>query len=83
VHGLFGITHTTATFKTAGPVLTLSRTDADTGFGMTFGGGFEIRILRRVSFRASVDYSKAFVGSSGLPPQRVNSLGYSTGILFH
>ena len=83
VHVLFGITHTTATFKTAGPALTLSRTDADTGFALTFGGGFEVRILRRVSFRASPHYSKAFVGSSALPPQRVNSLGYSVGVIFH
>jgi hypothetical protein len=82
-HALFGVTHTTATFKTSGPALTLSRTDADTGFAMTFGGGLEVRILSRISFRTSLDYSKAFVGSNALPPQRVNSVGYSAGILFH
>jgi opacity protein-like surface antigen len=82
-HGLFGITHTTATFTTAGPGLTVSRTDADTGFAMTDGGGIEVRILSRVSFRTSFDYSKALVGSSALPAQRVNSLGYSAGIIFH
>ena len=82
-HALFGAAHTTATFKTVGPALTLSRTDADTGFAMTYGGGLEFRILRRASFRASFDYSKAFVGSNALPPQRVNSVGYSAGIIFH
>jgi opacity protein-like surface antigen len=82
-HALFGMTHTTATFKTSGPALTLSRTDADTGFAMTFGGGLEVRVLSRVSFRTSLDYSKAFVGSSALPPQRVRSVGYSAGIVFH
>jgi opacity protein-like surface antigen len=82
-HSLFGIAHTTATFKTAGPALTLSRTDADTGFAMTYGGGFEVRIIRRVSFRTSFDYCKAFVGSNALPAQRVNSVGYSVGVIFH
>ena len=82
-HALFGMAHTTATFRTAGPALTLSRTDADTGFAMTYGGGLEVRVLSRVSFRTSLDYSKAFVGASALPPQRVNSVGYSAGIVFH
>jgi hypothetical protein len=80
---LFGLVHTTATFKTAGPALTISRTDADTGFAMTFGGGLEVRVLRRASFRTSLDYSKVFVGSSALPAQRMNSVGYSAGIVFH
>ena len=82
-HALFGVAHTTATFKTSGPAGSLSRNDTDTGFAMTYGGGLEVRILRRVSFRVSLDYSKAFVGSSALPPQRVDSLGYSAGVLFH
>jgi opacity protein-like surface antigen len=82
-HGLFGIAHTTCTFSTSGAVGSLSRTDADTGFAMTYGGGLEVRVLRRVSFRTSFDYSKAFVGSSALPTQRVNSVGYSAGIIFH
>jgi opacity protein-like surface antigen len=82
-HALFGVAHTTATFSTAGPAVSLSKGDEDTGFAMTYGGGFQVRILRRVSFRASLDYSKAFVGSSALPPQRVDSLGYSAGVVFH
>jgi hypothetical protein len=28
----------------------LSRTDADTGFAMAYGGGIEVRVLRGVSF---------------------------------
>jgi opacity protein-like surface antigen len=82
-HALFGITHTTATFSTSGSALTLSRTDADTGFGMTYGGGLEVRIVRKVSFRVSLDYSKAYVGSSDLPSQRVNSVGFSVGVIIH
>jgi hypothetical protein len=75
--------YTAATFKTAGPALTLSRNDADKGFAMYYGGGLEIRTVRRVSLRISPDYSKAFVGSSAVPPQRVNSVGFSVGIVFH
>jgi opacity protein-like surface antigen len=82
-HALFGVTHTTATFSTAGPAVSLSKGDEDTGFAMTYGGGLQVRILRRVSFRVSLDYTKAFVGSSALPPQRVDSLGYSAGVAFH
>jgi opacity protein-like surface antigen len=82
-HALFGVAYATTTFKTASPALTLSRNDADTGFAMTYGGGLEIRIVRRVSLRISLDYGKAFVGSSALPPQRVNSVGFSVGIVFH
>jgi hypothetical protein len=50
---------------------------------MSYGGGLEIRTVRRVNLRISLDYSKAFVGSSALPPQRVNSVGFSVGIVFH
>ena len=82
-HALFGMAYTTTTFHTAGPAGSLSRNDADTGFAMTYGGGLEVRILRGVSFRTSFDYGKAFVGSSALPPQRVDSVGYSAGIVFH
>ncbi|MGA8223220.1 MAG: outer membrane beta-barrel protein [Candidatus Acidiferrales bacterium] len=82
-HALFGVAHTTATFKAAGPAIRLSRTDADTGFAMTYGGGLQIGITGRLGIRLSLDYGKAFVGSSALPPQRVNSLGWSAGIVFH
>jgi hypothetical protein len=82
-HALFGMAYATATFHTAGSVGSLTRNDADTGFGMTYGGGVELRILHRRSFRTSFDYGKAFVGSSALPSQRVDSIGYSAGIIFH
>jgi opacity protein-like surface antigen len=82
-HAIFGVAHTTATFQTSGPAGSLSRNDADTGFAMTYGGGLQVRILRRLSIRVSLDYSKALVGSSALSPQRVDSLGYSAGVVFH
>jgi opacity protein-like surface antigen len=83
VHALFGVAYTTTTFKTAGPAVRLNVTDADTGFAMAYGGGLEIRITPKVSFRVSLDYGKAYVGSDALPPQRVNSVGYSAGLVFH
>jgi hypothetical protein len=82
-HALFGIAHSTATFSTAGSVLNLSRTDAETGFALALGAGFDLRISRRVSLRELLTHSQAFVGSNALPSQRVNSIGWSAGVLFH
>jgi hypothetical protein len=82
-HALFGLAHATATFKTAGQALTLSATDSDNGFEMRFGGGFDLRITRRMSFRGMLTYGQAFAGSNALPRQRVNQEGWSSGILFH
>ena len=83
VHALFGIAYSTTTLQTTGPVINFSRTDAETGFTMAFGGGGDIRITRRFSFRAMLTYQQAFVGSNDLPRQRVNALGWSSGVVFH
>ena len=83
VHALFGIAYSTATFQTTGPVINFSRTDAETGFTMAFGGGGDVRITRRFSFRAMLTYQQAFVGSNDVPRQRVNALGWSSGVVFH
>ncbi|MBZ5622865.1 MAG: hypothetical protein LAQ69_29640 [Acidobacteriia bacterium] len=82
-HALFGLAHSTTTFSTAGSVVNLSRTDAETGFGMAFGGGVDFRITRRFSLREFLTRSQAFVGSNVLPSQKVNAVGWSAGILFH
>jgi hypothetical protein len=79
---LFGIAHSHATFSTAGPALTLSRIEAENGFAVNFAAGLEVRVARQISFRGSLDYGKAFVGSSALPSQLVDSVGFSSGILF-
>jgi hypothetical protein len=47
------------------------------------GRGLQIRTARRASLRISLDYSKVYVGSSALTPQRVNSVGYSIGLVVH
>jgi hypothetical protein len=83
VHTLFGLAHSTATFRTTGSTINLSRTDGETGFAMAFGGGMDVRIIRRVSFRGFLTYSQAFVGATALPSQKVNSIGWSSGVLFH
>jgi hypothetical protein len=50
---------------------------------MRFGGGLDVRITRRFSFRTLAMYSQAFVGSNALPRQRVDALGWSSGLPFH
>jgi hypothetical protein len=82
-HALFGLAHSTATFQTSGSAVSLSRTDAESGFAMAFSGGLDVRLTQRVSFRGYLTGSEAYVGSSALPRQRVNALGWSGGILFH
>lgn len=79
---LFGVAHSHATFRTAGPALTLSRIETENGFAVNFAAGLEFRLVHQLSFRGSIDYGKAFVGSSALPSQLVDSVGFSAGILF-
>jgi hypothetical protein len=82
---LFGVAHSHATFDTTGPALNLSRIEGENGFAVNFAAGLEFRVARQLSFRGSIDYGKAFVGPSALPPQLVDSIGFSVGALvrFH
>jgi len=82
--GLFGITHTSRAFSTSGAALTFSGSTRDTGFGMAFGGGLDVRITRRISFRLSSDYALAYgqTGPSG-SSKTLNSWRFSFGALFH
>jgi hypothetical protein len=82
-NALFGLAHSTATLNTSGPLANLSSTDAETGFGMAFNGGFEFRTTRRVGLRGFLTYSQAFVGSDVLPRQRVDAVGWCIGVIFH
>lgn len=79
---LFGLAHSHATFGTAGPALTFSLIEGENGFAVNFAAGLEFRVVRQLSFRGSIDYGKAFVGSSALPSQLVDSVGFSAGVLF-
>jgi hypothetical protein len=82
-NALFGLAHVTATLNTTGPVANVTSTDTETGLAMAFNAGFDVRITRRVGFRGFLTYSQAFVGSDVLPRQRVDAVGWSTGVLFH
>lgn len=80
---LFGIAHATASFKANGPFVHVSRSETETGFAMKFVGGVDVYIIPRVSFRMNMSYGRDYVGSSTLPPQRVELVGSSVGFLFH
>lgn len=79
---LFGVAHSHATLGSAGPAVTVSRIEGENGFAVNFAAGLEVRVAHQLSFRGSIDYGKAFVGSSALPSQLVDSIGYSSGVLY-
>jgi hypothetical protein len=86
VHALFGLAHVRATFKTAGSLLDLSQTDNHTGFAMAYGGGLDVRIVRRAGLRMSVDYSLNYgVGGPGASgsSERMDTFRISVGAIFH
>jgi hypothetical protein len=51
------------TSKPFGQPPTLSYTDhfSDVGFAATFGGGFDVRLARRLQFRTSIDWDPTFL----------------------
>jgi hypothetical protein len=79
---LFGVAHSHATLHLSGPALRFSSTEGENGFAANFAAGLEVRVAGQFSFRGSLDYGKAFVGSSALPSQLVDSVGFSAGVLF-
>src|SRR5258707_12137 len=83
-HALFGIAHTTATFKTSGSAFSLSQTTTETGFAMAFGGGVDVRMTRRFSLRTSADFNPKWVGRDDAGSRQVEKgLRLAVGILFH
>lgn len=83
-HALFGLAHERAAFETVGSTLTLSTQVTHTGFAMALGGGLDLRVTNRFSFRALMDYNPVWVGklSSGSNDRR-DHIRISLGILFH
>ena len=79
---LFGVAHSHATLRIVAPAGGFSSTEGENGFAMNFAAGLEVRVAGPFSFRGSLDYGKAFVGSSALPSQLVDSVGFSAGVLF-
>jgi hypothetical protein len=83
-YSLFGIAHTTATFKLSGSALNLSPTTSETGFAMAFGGGLDVRLTRRFSARTSLDFNPKWVGRDDAGARQVqNDLRLAVGILVH
>jgi hypothetical protein len=83
-HALFGVAHTTATFKTTGSAFNLSQTTTETGFSMAFGGGMDVRMTRRFSLRTSLDFNPKWVGRDDAGTRQVqNDLRLAVGVLFH
>jgi opacity protein-like surface antigen len=83
-HALFGIAHTTATFKTSGSAVNLSQTLTETGFSMAVGGGLDVRLTRRFSVRTSLDFNPNWVGRDDTGGRQVqNDLRLAVGVLFH
>lgn len=83
-HALLGLAHTTSTFKTSGMTLNLSLHTTETGLSMTFGGGLDVRIQHRWSFRTVLDYNPKWVGRDDNGARQVQrDLRLSTGVLFH
>jgi hypothetical protein len=79
---LFGIAHSHARLSLAQGAGRFTSTDSENGFATNFAVGVEVRVVHQLNFRGSIDYGKAFVGSSALPPQLVDSVGFSSGLLF-
>jgi Outer membrane protein beta-barrel domain len=79
---LFGLAHSHAFFHLSEAAGRFTSTEGENGFAINFAAGLEVRVVRDFSFRGSIDYGKAFVGSSALPSQLVDSVGFSTGLLF-
>jgi len=83
-HALFGLAHTTATFKTSGSVFNSSQTTTETGFAMAFGPELDMRIARRFSLRTSVDFNPKWVGRDDAGTRQVQKdLRLAVGVLFH
>jgi hypothetical protein len=89
VHGLVGLAHGNASFtvsgaKVSGGVFSFSLKTSETGFAAAMGGGADIRLSKRFSFRTGMDFNPAWVGrddsGSRIAIKNVRLWG---GILFH
>jgi hypothetical protein len=83
-NALFGIAHSSATLSSFGPAIDFSGRQTQTGFAMDFGGGLDIRIVKRASFRLSLDHGNAYGGKNfDGSPRRLDTFRMTVGVLFH
>lgn len=62
VHGLVGLAHGNASFTVSGAFGSVSLKTSETGFAAAMGGGADIRLSHRFSFRSGMDFNPAWVG---------------------
>ena len=80
-YALGGLGHTHVRFDTPGPTFNLLLRKSTNDFAMALGGGLDLRITRRTSIRASMDYNPIFIGDSSGGTR--NLIRLSLGVLFH
>jgi hypothetical protein len=57
---------------------------ANSGVALGLGGGFDVKISRRLSFRTSVDYNPTYAGASTIDPRDWRDhLRISLGFVLH
>jgi hypothetical protein len=82
-HSLFGIAHTTAALSSSGSAASFSLHTGKTGFSMAFGGGLDVRMARRFSFRTGVDFNSAWAGQDDGARTAIKNMRFGNGILFN
>jgi opacity protein-like surface antigen len=84
VHGLMGLAHANASFTSSGSVASFSLRTSETGFAAAMGGGADIRLMHRLSFRTGMDFNPAWVGQDDSGARTViKNVRIWGGILFH
>lgn len=82
-HALFGAARSTAEFSTASAIFTRTDSHTRTGFAYALGGGFDFRVSKRFSVRATADYTQTFLGDADPNASgKQNHVRLSVGILF-
>ena len=84
VHGLVGLAHGNASFTVSGAFGSFSLKTSETGFAAAMGGGADIRLSHRFSFRTGMDFNPAWVGRDDSGARTaIKNVRLWGGILFH
>jgi opacity protein-like surface antigen len=84
VHGLAGLAHGNASVTVSGAFGSVSLKTSETGFAAAMGGGADIRLSSRLSFRTGMDFNPAWVGRDDSGARTaIKNVRICGGILFH
>jgi opacity protein-like surface antigen len=84
VHGLVGLAHGNASLTVSGAFGSVSLKTSETGFAAAMGGGADIRLSHRFSFRSGMDFNPAWVGRDDSGARTaIKNVRLWGGILFH